>query len=120
MSVRTIDEAIDNTLSAFNKCVNDDPDIKHIINNIAIEFSNIHVVLDTSLLSYYSIRDNISYIYKTIDKAIIVIHYIEQFRIYVSVYRKTHIRSIMLCLNDLNIQYNTICAILSNGNFPFI
>jgi hypothetical protein len=107
MSNETLDDAINNTLSAFRGCVRDDPGVERILNNIETEFSNIKpVILDTSLLPV--LRNSVSDLYVTLDKAVIIARYIESFQMYVRVYKKDDIKSIMLCLKDLDTQFNTI------------
>jgi hypothetical protein len=107
MSIETIDEAIQNTISALNGCVSDDPGIERILANINAEFSDIkRVVLDDSLPTI--IRSNVTILYETLDKAVIIVRYIESFQTYVRVYRKNDIKSIVLCLKDLETQFNTI------------
>lgn len=107
MSIVTLEDAINNTLCAFRGCVLDDPGVKRILNNIETEFSNIKpVVLDTSLLPV--LRNSVSDLYETLDKAVIIARYIESFKMYVRVYKKDDIKSIMLCLKDIDVQFNTI------------
>jgi len=107
MSIETIDEAIQNTISALNGCVSDDPGIERIITNINTEFSYIkRVVLDDSLPTI--IRSNVTILYETLDKAVIIVRYIESFQNYVRVYRKNDIKSIVLCMDNLETQFNTI------------
>lgn len=109
MSFITINEAIQNTISALNGCVSDDPGIERILANIDAEFSNIkNVVLEDSLPTI--IKTNISILYKTLDKAVIIVRYIESFQNYVRIYRKNDIKSIVLCLKDLETQFNTIAS----------
>jgi hypothetical protein len=102
MSIITIDEAIQNTISALNGCVSDDPGVERILSNIK------NVVLEDSLPTI--IKTNISILYKTLDKAVIIVRYIESFQTYVRVYRKNDIKSIVLCLKDLETQFNTIAS----------
>jgi len=107
MSTKTLDDAINNTLSAFRGCVSDDPGVERILNNIETEFSNIKpVVLDTSLLPI--LRSSVSELHETLDKAVIIAQYIDSFKMYVRVYKKDDIKSIVLCLKDIDVQFNTI------------
>jgi len=107
MSIITIDDAINNTLATLNSCVMYDPGIERILTNIDTEFSNIKpVVLDPSLP--HILRNSVSDLYETLDKAVIIVRYIESFQLYVRVYRKDDIKSIALCLKDLETQFHTI------------
>jgi len=107
MSIITINEAIQNTIYALKGCVSDDPGIERILTNINTEFSNIEpVVLDPSLP--HILRNNLSDLYETLDKAVIIVRYIESFQMYTRVYRKDDIESITLCLKDLETQFHTI------------
>jgi len=107
MSTKTLDDAINNTLSAFRGCVSDDPGVERILNNIETEFSNIKpVVLDTSLLPI--LRSSVSELHETLDKAVIIAQYIDSFKMYARVYKKDDIKSIVLCLKDIDVQFNTI------------
>jgi len=107
MSTKTLDDAINNTLSAFRGCVSDDPGVERILNNIETEFANIKpVVLDTSLLPI--LRSSVSELHETLDKAVIIAQYIDSFKMYVRVYKKDDIKSIVLCLKDIDVQFNTI------------
>ena len=90
MSIITINEAIQNTIYALKGCVSDDPGIERILTNINTEFSNIEpVVLDPSLP--HILRNNLSDLYETLDKAVIIVRYIESFQMYTRVYRKDDI-----------------------------
>ena len=90
MSTKTLDDAINNTLSAFRGCVSDDPGVERILNNIETEFSNIKpVVLDTSLLPI--LRSSVSELHETLDKAVIIAQYIDSFKMYARVYKKDDI-----------------------------
>ena len=107
MSFITIDEAIQNTISALESCVSDDPGVERILTNINNEFSNIQpVALDPSLPPI--LHNNLTDLYETLDRAVIIVRYIESFQMYTRVYRKNDIKSIALCLNDLETQFYTI------------
>ena len=107
MSTATINEAIQNTIYALMGCVNDDPSIERILTNINTEFSNIEpVILDPSLP--HILRNNITDLYEMLDKAVIIVRYIESFQMYTRVYRKDDIESIALCLKELETQFHTI------------
>lgn len=107
MSILILENAINNTLTAFKQCLCDEPSIERILVNIDAEFCNIKpVVLDTSIPDI--IYTNISTLYKTLDKSIIILRYIESFQTYVRVYRKNDIKSIALCLTELVTQFHII------------
>ena len=107
MNTDTINDAIQYSIRAFHGCVKDDPRIECILSNIDNEFSNIeNVTLDNSLPA--NVRENISILYETLDKSVIILRYIENFKTYVSVYKKTGIKSINICLNELETHFHTI------------
>jgi hypothetical protein len=112
MSFNTIDNAINNTLFALMSCVNDDPIIQRFIEVIESEFDNIKpVVLDSSLLPI--IRNSVSSLYETLDKALIILRHIKSFILYAHINAKDEIKSIDLCLQNLDVQYNLIVATIA-------
>ena len=107
MSTEIINDAIQNTIRAFRGCAEDDPRVERILSNIDNEFSNIELVtLDSSLPA--NVRKNISILYETLDKSVIILRYIESFQRYIKVYRKTDIKSIISCMNELETNFHTI------------
>ena len=107
MSTEIINDAIKNTIRAFRGCAEDDPRVERILSNIDNEFSNIELVtLDSSLPA--NVRKNISILYETLDKSVIILRYIESFQTYIKVYRKTDIKSIISCMNELETNFHTI------------
>ena len=107
MNTDTINDAIQNVIRAFQECVKDDSCIEHILTNIHDEFSNIErVTLDCSLPDI--VHTNISILYETLDKSVIILRYIESFQTYINIYRKTNIKGIVLCMKELETQFQTI------------
>jgi hypothetical protein len=107
MSSKTINEAILKVISALQGCVSEDPNIERILNNIDNDFSKIERVIFHGTLPT-NVLNNITFLFETLDKVSIILSYIESFRTYVSVYRKDDIKSINLCMKELDEQYQTI------------
>jgi len=112
MSITTIDDAINNTLSALRSCINDDPMIERFVGIIETEFSNIKpAVLDSSLLPI--VRNSVCSLYETLDKALVILRHIKSFILYAHINAKDEIKSIDLCLTYLDAQYQTIVDAIS-------
>jgi len=107
MSTLLIDEAIDKSLSIFQNCVVDDKNIQQILINIETEFERIDPVqINRTIPSV--IKNSVLSLYKTLDRAVIIIRYIENFHRYARVYKRNKIKSIQLCLKALDEQSDII------------
>jgi len=109
MSTYTINDAIEIVLNSLQGCVKDEPSIQRIIININNDFSNIERVTFHGSLPHI-VRENTSILFETLDKAVIILSYIESFRTYVKVYRKYDIKSIILCMKQLDTQCQMIAT----------
>ena len=109
MNTYTINDSIEKVLGSLQECVKDEPSIQRIIININNDFSNIERVTFHGSLPTV-VRENTSILFETLDKAIIILNYIESFRTYVKVYRKNNIKSIDICMKELNLQ----CIMIAN------
>ena len=108
MNSTTIDDAINNTIAALRSCVNDDPVIGRFIILIDAEFSNIKPVIFQPSSRLPVIINSVCSLYETLDKAVIILRHIDNFKSYASTYKINDSKSIDLCLKFLETQYHTI------------